>query len=42
MRVIGMHIHRTFAEVVMVDGDKMARLGRVTMSRSPWRRSPQS
>ena len=33
MRVIGMDIHRTFAEVVMIDGDKLIRLGRVTMSR---------
>jgi hypothetical protein len=23
MRVIGMDIHRTFAEVVMIDGDKL-------------------
>lgn len=33
MRVIGMGIHRTFAGVVMVDGDKLVRLGRVNMSR---------
>ena len=33
MRVIGMDIHRTFAEVVMIDGDKLIRLGRVAMSR---------
>ena len=33
MRVIGMDIHRTFAEAVMIDGDKLIRLGRVTMSR---------
>lgn len=33
MRVIGMDIHRTFAEAVMVDGDKLSRLGRVPMSR---------
>lgn len=33
MRVIGLDIHRTFAEAVMVDGDKLVRLGRVNMSR---------
>ena len=33
MRVIGLDIHRTFAEAVMVDGDKLIRLGRVNMSR---------
>lgn len=33
MRVIGMEIHRTFAEAVMIDGDKLIRLGRVTMPR---------
>src|SRR3546814_9560554 len=33
MRVIGMDIHRTFAEAVMIDGDKLIRLGRVNMSR---------
>ena len=33
MRVIGMDIHRTFAEAVMIDGDKLVRLGRVNMSR---------
>lgn len=33
MRIIGMDIHRTFAEAVMVDGDKLIRLGRVNMSR---------
>jgi transposase len=33
MRVIGMDIHRTFAEAVMIDGDRLIRLGRVNMSR---------
>ena len=33
MRVIGMDIHRTFAEAVMIEGDKLIRLGRVNMSR---------
>src|SRR3546814_18119825 len=33
MRVIGMDIHRTFAEAVMIDGDKLIRLGSVNMSR---------
>ncbi len=33
MRIIGLDIHRTFAEAVMVDGDKLVRLGRVNMSR---------
>ena len=33
MRVIGMDIRRTFVEVVMIDGDKLIRLGRVNMSR---------
>lgn len=33
MRVIGIDIHRTFGEVVMVDGDKLVRLGRVNISR---------
>ena len=33
MRIIGMDIHRTFAEAVMIDGDKLVRLGRVNMSR---------
>ena len=28
MRVIGMDIHRTFAEAVMIDGDRLIRLGR--------------
>jgi transposase len=32
MRVIGMDIHRTFAEAVMIDGDRLTRLGRVNMS----------
>jgi transposase len=33
MRVIGMDIHRTFAEAVMIDGDRLIRLGRINMSR---------
>jgi transposase len=33
MRVIGMDIHRTFAEAVMIDGDRLIRLGRVNMLR---------
>lgn len=33
MRVIGMDVHRRFAEAAMLDGDKLARLGRVNMSR---------
>jgi transposase len=33
MRVIGMDIHRTFAEAVMIDGDRLIRLGRIRMSR---------
>jgi transposase len=33
MRVIRMDIHGTFAEAVMIDGDKLIRLGRVNMSR---------
>lgn len=33
MRIIGMDIHRTFAEAVMIDGDKLVRLGRVNMLR---------
>jgi hypothetical protein len=33
MRVIGMDIHRTFAETVMIDGDRLIRLGRIKMSR---------
>lgn len=33
MRIIGMDIHRTFGEAVMIDGDKLTRLGRVNMSR---------
>jgi transposase len=33
MRVIGMDIHRTFAEAVMIDGDRLMRLGRINMSR---------
>jgi transposase len=33
MQVIGMDIHRTFAEAVMIDGDRLIRLGRVNMSR---------
>lgn len=33
MRVIGMDIHRTFAEAMMIDGDRLIRLGRVNMSR---------
>jgi len=33
MRVIAMDIHRTFAEAVMIDGDRLTRLGRVNMSR---------
>jgi transposase len=33
MRVIGMDIHRTFAEAVMIDGDRLMRLGRIKMSR---------
>ena len=33
MRVAGMDIHRTFAEAVMIDGDKLIRLGGVNMSR---------
>jgi transposase len=34
MRVIGMDIHRTFAEAVMIDGDRLMRLGRINMSRN--------
>lgn len=33
MRIIGMDIRRTFAEAVMIDGDRLVRLGRVNMSR---------
>ena len=33
MRVIGMDIHRTFAAAVMIDGDRLIRLGRIKMSR---------
>jgi transposase len=33
MRVIGMDIHRTFAEAVMIDGDRLIRLGRINMTR---------
>jgi transposase len=33
MRVIGMDIHRTFAEAVMIHGDRLMRLGRINMSR---------
>lgn len=33
MRVIGMDIHRSFAEAVMIDGDRLIRLGRIKMSR---------
>ena len=33
MRVIGMDIHRTFAEAVMIDGERLIRLGRINMSR---------
>ena len=33
MRVIGMDIHRAFAEAVMIDGDRLIRLGRIKMSR---------
>jgi transposase len=33
MRVIGMDIHRTFAEAVMIDRDRLIRLGRINMSR---------
>ncbi|OBQ57842.1 hypothetical protein [Mesorhizobium erdmanii] len=33
MQVIGMDIHRMFAEVVMIDGDKLIRPGRACL---PW------
>lgn len=33
MRVIGLDIHRVFAEAVMLDGGKVVRLGRVGMTR---------
>lgn len=33
MRVIGMDIHRTFAKAVIIDGDRLIRLGRINMSR---------
>ena len=33
MRIIGLGIHCTFTEAVMVDGDRLVRLGRVNMSR---------
>ncbi|MCI0755555.1 IS110 family transposase, partial [Roseomonas vastitatis] len=33
MRVIGLDIHRVFAEAVMLDGGKVARLGRIGMTR---------
>ncbi len=33
MRVVGMDIHRVFAEAVMLDDGKVVRLGRVGMTR---------
>lgn len=33
MRIVGMDIHRVFAEAVMLDGDCMTRLGRIGMTR---------
>ena len=33
MRVVGLDIHRVFAEAVMLDGGKLVRLGRVGMTR---------
>ena len=33
MRVVGLDIHRVFAEAVMLDGVKIKRLGRVGMTR---------
>jgi transposase len=33
MRVIGLDIHRVFAEAVMLDGGKIVRLGRIGMTR---------
>ena len=36
-RVIGMDIHRTFAEVVFWEHGKLRPAGRVSMTRSGWR-----
>jgi transposase len=33
MRIIGLDIHRTFAEAVMLDGDKLKRMGKIPMTR---------
>ena len=33
MRVVGLDIHRVFAEAVMLDGGKVVRMGRVGMTR---------
>ncbi len=33
MRIVGLDIHRVFAEAVMLDEGKIARLGRVGMTR---------
>ena len=39
-RVIGMDIHRTFAEVVVWEDGRLRPHGRVDMTRSGWRASP--
>ena len=33
MRIVGMDIHRVFAEAVMLDGERVIRLGRIGMTR---------
>ena len=33
MRVVGLDIHRVFAEAVMLDDGKLVRLGRIGMTR---------
>ncbi len=39
MRVIGMDIHRVFAEAVALLDGKVTRLGRSTCAATGWRRS---
>ena len=42
MRIIGLDIHRAFAEAVAWDEGKLRRLGRVDMRRGCWRLLQQS
>ena len=42
MRIIGLDIHRAFAEAVALKEGKLSRLGRLIMRASHWRNLPSS